>query len=126
MDRIILEPVQWHRLLAVEDVDPLNDGDYSLLRELGEVLLRHGKAERFGICLLHKHFDLAPDEELVEETDADTRVSILRVHTAQPGRVDSVETMWRFNGTTTAIRTCKIRCLKTGTSHPRGHVWEAH
>lgn len=126
MERIILEPVQWHRLPHIEDVEPLNDSDYSALRELGEVLERHGKTGRFGVCLLHKHFDLAADEELMEETDADTRVSILRVQAAQPEREDSIETMWRFNGITTAIRKCEVRCLKTGTSHPRRHVWEAH
>lgn len=124
MDKIVLEPVQWHRLPYVEDVEPLNDKDYAVLRELGAVLTRYGMAERFGVCLLHKHFDIAPDEELLEESDAETRVSILRVQPAQPQQTDSVETMWRFAGTPTAVTKCVIRCLKTGNSHPRGHVKE--
>lgn len=55
MERIILEPVQWHRLPHIEDVEPLNDSDYSALRELGEVLERHGKTGRFGVWYaIHK------------------------------------------------------------------------
>ncbi len=126
MDRILLEPVQWHRLPHIEDVEPLSEDDYAVLRELGEVLERHGRAGRFGVCLLHRHFDLGADEELMEETDADARVSTLRVLPAQPRRADSIETMWRFNGKTTAITKCVVRCMKTGNSHPRKHVKEGY
>lgn len=38
-----------------------------LLPELGDVIRRHGLNQQIGISLLHKHFDLAPEERLVEE-----------------------------------------------------------
>ncbi|SOE06258.1 hypothetical protein SAMN05518800_6894 [Variovorax sp. YR752] len=124
METIVLEAVQWSRLPNIEEADPLGDADYAVLREMGEVLKRHGKTARFGVCLLHRHFHLAAGEELMEETDAHARISVLRVQPAQPGREDSIETMWRFGDAATAITKCVVRCLKTGTSHPRGHIRE--
>ncbi len=38
-----------------------------LLPELGAVIRRHGLNQQIGISLLHKHFDLMPEELLVEE-----------------------------------------------------------
>ncbi len=37
------------------------------LTELGQVIRRYDLQKKVGICLLHKHFDLSPNERLVEE-----------------------------------------------------------
>lgn len=37
------------------------------MAELGAIVRRHGLQKQVGICLLHKHFDLADNERLVEE-----------------------------------------------------------
>ncbi len=37
------------------------------LHELGTVICQHGLQEAVGVSLLHKHFDIAPDEQLVKE-----------------------------------------------------------
>ena len=62
-------PTQWARFDDIEDVEPLNDGDYACLAEVAAVLQKHGKRERFGVTLLHKHFEVEADEELVETTN---------------------------------------------------------
>ncbi|MGA3203603.1 MAG: hypothetical protein ABSF12_14045 [Bryobacteraceae bacterium] len=67
------------------------------MKEIREVLERHGALRRFGVCLLHEHFPLADDEILVESTDNDTRIS-----TFQPVKRSDVpqgilETAWRLD-----------------------------
>jgi len=37
------------------------------------VLQRYGALDRFGISLIHRHFDIADDEELMEYTDVEQR-----------------------------------------------------
>ena len=60
--RVVVEPLQWSRLQMIEEVRPIEDADYEVLKDVREVLLRHGYQDRFGVCLLHKHFDLKPGE----------------------------------------------------------------
>lgn len=121
MEIIALETVQWHRLPGIDDVAPLTDADYDVIHEVGEVLRRHGQTSRFGVCLLHKHFDLSPDEELIEETDPAARVSVLRVRTAKDEREQSIETMWRFGSEIDSITKCILEC-DYSSGHKRVHV----
>jgi len=61
MNTLAVAPVQWSNLRNIDDVQPVNDGDTDCLVEIREVLRRHGKLDRFGVALLHSHFDLAND-----------------------------------------------------------------
>jgi hypothetical protein len=56
------------------------------LETFGNVVSSHDGDDRIGLALLHKHFDLEPDELLVERVVADERVSI-----GQPRIVDVSE-----------------------------------
>lgn len=125
MERIYLEALQRGALKDIDDVRPLDDTDYAILKELGDVLRRHKCAERFGICLLHKHFDLAADEELIEETDSDARVSVTRVQKIAAQNGDSIETMWRYTDDIHAITKCVKRC-NYNYGHKKEHNKEAH
>jgi hypothetical protein len=62
----------------LDDVRPLDATDGACLAYLHAVLARHGKEERFGVGLLHRHFDLAIDERLVETMDEVTRTLTTR------------------------------------------------
>lgn len=122
MEKLVLETVQWRNLNDIADVDPISDADYDVLKEIGDVLQRHGRTERFGVCLLHRHFDVREGEELIEETDVEERVSVVRVRAAGSSREPSIETMWRYTaGDMGAITKCEQKCRYSGGGHPRVH-----
>jgi hypothetical protein len=50
------------------DVGDLRDDDRACLEELGQYLVTTDAWQRFGIWLLHKHFEPAPGEVFVEHT----------------------------------------------------------
>lgn len=75
---LTVAPTQWGRYKDIKDVEPLNDSDLECLAEVRDVLKKYGKRERFGVALLHKHFEMSADEQLVEYTDAETRVLTIK------------------------------------------------
>ncbi len=124
MSQLQLETVQWATVPDVDDVSPIGDKDHQVLSELREVILKHGYADRFGVALLHKHFDLAEDEVLMETTDVEARVSTLhveRLSSQGPGRV--LETLWKFarDGGARGVIVCVNRC-----HYDRGHKMRHH
>jgi hypothetical protein len=40
--QIVLETIQWTRLQFIEDLERISDQDYEVLKDLRDVLLRHG------------------------------------------------------------------------------------
>jgi hypothetical protein len=97
VENITVETVQYSSLTDIDEVEPLTDRDHSVLTELRDVLRKHAVTDRFGVCLLHRHFDLNDDEVLVESTDPDARVSTLTVARRNSIRGRSIETVWRFS-----------------------------
>jgi len=95
MTRLTISAVQWSLLPELREVAPLDDADIACMAELREVLARHGRLRRFALQLVHKHFELAPHEVLVEYSDADTREQRLRVEprTSEHAR-DAIPTAW--------------------------------
>jgi isocitrate dehydrogenase kinase/phosphatase len=81
MSTLVLESMQWADLDHIADVRPIDDQDADCLEEVRLVLQKHDALERFGIALLHSHFDLAEDEMMLETTDAERRE-----HTVRPVR----------------------------------------
>jgi len=119
---VILETVQWSSLADVDDVKPVGDQDYVVLEEIRQVLAKHGSTERFGICLLHRHFDVAPGEVAVEYTDTASRISTVRVEQHGP-EGDYLQTMWRFGQGPEGVRACVRRC-NFSDGHKNEHVQE--
>jgi hypothetical protein len=119
---IQLESIQWSSLPDIDRVEPVSDRDAEILADLKAVLERHGATERFGVCLLHRHFDLADDECLMESTDVGQRVSVLNVEkrTDSPARIP---TMWRFGPTITAETKCQIYCLVHEGPNGGNHIY---
>ena len=78
MNQINLAATQWNTLNHIVDVKPIDDSDAQCLEEIRQVLLKHGHTRRFGVSLLHSHFDLASDEVLLEETNIETREQWVR------------------------------------------------
>ncbi|QEG43448.1 hypothetical protein [Roseimaritima ulvae] len=123
-ERLKLETVQWTRLNQIEELDPISDADYDVLQELREVLIRHNYEERFGVCLLHKHFDIEDGEMALERSDHEKRVSVIEV-VPEDSDPDAWETAWAFSREVPDIkagRNCRQKCGGFGTTgHSRQH-----
>jgi hypothetical protein len=73
-----VSPAVLNGLLHIKDVEPIGERDADLLSDIRVVLAKHGVLNRFGLTLLHKHYDLQRDEVLHETTDEENRVSEIR------------------------------------------------
>lgn len=76
---LAIRPMQWAALPALSDAAALDAEDMACLVALRAVLARHGKLDRFAVHLAHKHFELAPDEILIEQPDPDGRTQHVTV-----------------------------------------------
>jgi len=87
------------------------------------VLLRHDCLDRFGVALLHKHFEPADNEVLVETTDVEARTSTLSVEQRTDHKGRLLETQWRFatGDSPRDVTVCVNRC-----HYDRGHKTRHH
>ncbi len=119
---IQVAPTQWSSLPDIADVPRIDDMDYECLDEIRDVLVRHNAIGRFGVHLVHKHFNVAPDEVLVEYTDIEARTLNCRVEKRMNGDIEPknrIETMWSFVGDG-ATRVCDQQCVYNH-SHQNRH-----
>lgn len=95
---------------AIDDVAPWSPADQALFAELRTVLERHGAVSRFGVTLLHKHFDVTADEVLVEVCDIESRTLTTRPRAkSEISGKNVIETNWRLDsldGTRESITVC--------------------
>jgi hypothetical protein len=70
---IHMSAMQWTTLDHIADVRPIDDSDAACLEDIRQVLEKHGALQRFGVSLLHRHFDVADDEFMLETTDEEQR-----------------------------------------------------
>lgn len=115
-----------HALNKLPDVDAvpnLDAEDMTCLREIRDVLERHGRLLRFGVTVLHKHFDLDDGEFLLETTDVENRVQTIRPVRASelPPGADLLETSWSLQ-TGEVLMACARRCVKQRGVHTHEHV----
>jgi hypothetical protein len=103
----------------------MSERDAPVLREIRDVLLRHGAINRFGVTLLHKHFELRDGEQLVEYIQPENRTLISKpIVGLDEGR--STETAWRFAADgegAAATLVCFSRCrIKDGSAEHSGII----
>ncbi|MFD9469907.1 hypothetical protein [Streptomyces goshikiensis] len=78
-----------------DEAEGLGPSDAAFVRDLVEVLEKHGNLDRFGLSLLHDHFPLAPDEVMVETNDSVRRT--LHAHVEKRRQTRHVKpSQWRF------------------------------
>ncbi len=100
------------QLADIGAVQGLSADDGMLMQELYEVLRKHGALQRFGITLLHQHFELAPDEVLLESTDRASRIQTIEpIRLSEVNALDAIETSWRLD-TGRPVMACV--CVKYG------------
>jgi hypothetical protein len=111
MSSIVLETIQHSKLYDIEEVEPISDKDYAVLEEVRAVIEKHNYTDRFGLVLLHKHFNVADDEILMETTDEETRTSIVKAQKADGSeKVNTIQTMWKFGKGVNAVTECVLYC----------------
>ena len=122
MNTLTIAPLQWSELKDIDDVEPLNDGDTDCLVEIRAVLKKHGKLERFGVALLHSHFDMASDEIMLETTDEDSRALISTPVKESEAGDNKVGTIWMLReGDVTTMSWCRKFCKKWLMGHDKEH-----
>lgn len=106
---VVTQPMQWAGVPDIGEVGALTDADRACFRELRDVLAKYNALERFGINLIHKHFDIAEDECLVETID-----QARRTLTVQPVKkqdiANAIETQWRLADGSAYI-VCDQQCV---------------
>ncbi|WP_299459281.1 hypothetical protein [uncultured Microscilla sp.] len=115
----------YHALKDINEVDPLTDEDHETLQMVREVLRKRNAIDKFGVSLLHDHFDINEDEMLVETTDPVTRIQTIKPYRNQELKEAKVlddgyiQTNWRFDSNDPKNLICVLAC-STG-SHPSKH-----
>lgn len=116
--------LQINELPDISAVAEFNALDTACLTELREVIRRHGLTQKFGIALLHRHFELADDEVLLETCDVEGRSLLTRpVRRSEIQAGQNVTTLWKFVADGEAVdseRECEQVCPMHGTKHA-GH-----
>lgn len=117
MTDVAIQPMMWEATPDISDVDEFSEADVQCFREVRDVLKKHGALDRFGMTLIHKHFEIGPDEVLMEFTDCATRT-----HTIRPVSLEEVDqsdvsvTHWKLtDGEPVVARTCV--CARGPDSH---------
>jgi hypothetical protein len=125
MPDLAIRPMQWANVADLHDVPPLSEADFECMREIREVLLSHGKVDRFALHLLHKHFDLQQGEILVEYNDAGPREQYFRVEKATEDILaNSIPTTWILDSVRPSAR-C-VCATRMGQGHLGRHETGHH
>jgi hypothetical protein len=103
-------------------VAPLSAQDASCIAEIVEVLKKHDRLTRFGVTLLHQHFNVADDEVLMETCDPESRtLTIQPAPKSELYSLDFIETSWRLDSGTPVMHCVCRRDPDTG-DHNHYHV----
>lgn len=119
---LVLESIQWSSLPDINEVEAIGETDREVLEEIREVLARHDRMDRFGVCLLHKHFDLTESEIAVEYTDIEKRTSTITVEPRDASAGTFIQTNWRFRKEGAQnVTVCEVKC-HYDNGHNQVHV----
>jgi hypothetical protein len=95
MTKVVVKPMQWMHIKDLHECSPMAEDDFECMKDVRAALAKHGKLDRFALHLIHKHFDVADDEILVEYSDPQTREQFFRVEKADsPDAKQSIPTTW--------------------------------
>lgn len=92
------EAVAHKELPDINDVEPMSSADDACLSAIHAVLKEHDATNKFGVILLHKHFEVYEDEVLLETCDNETRTLTIKpvpMKDFQPQNL--ISTTWRFD-----------------------------
>ncbi|MBL7821435.1 MAG: hypothetical protein JNL65_12535 [Saprospiraceae bacterium] len=118
----MLNPILHNELSNIQEVALITKDDADCLAELKEIILKYGKENKFGISLLHKHFDLLEDEMLVETINVKDRVlTTTPVHVDEQRKNSLVQTVWCFSKDQSLVKGCEFFCPTDDKGRHRGY-----
>lgn len=122
METVEVRPMQWASTPDIDEVSRFCETDIECFRELRDVLKRFDALDRFGITLIHNHFDLSEDEALVEFTDVENRKLVtVPLKLSEINQQQVTVTNWQLGDSGDLIKR-QCYCQRTSDSHTRGHV----
>lgn len=77
-EKMTIQTTMWSKTPKGSKMLKISDSDAECFAELRQVLKKHNAIERYGIGLLHRHFDINEGEVLYESTDIVKRSQIIR------------------------------------------------
>ncbi len=90
----------WNDLPQIEDVHSFDQSDENCLEDIRQVLEKHDKTSKFGVALLHKHFDLGSDEILLETNNPKTKTLTIKpvnLSEIEENEEKFITTLYRFD-----------------------------
>ena len=123
MAAIQMQEMQWAEIpyMGSPDLQPASDKDADCFRDIRDVLVKHKALKRFGVFLIHKHFEVADDEEMTECTNHEERT--LLIHPRKKAEVDrdvTIATNWIFTETEEIAAAC-CTCRRNENGHTGDH-----
>jgi hypothetical protein len=114
--------MQWSEIPDINQITEFSPEDEQCFREIRDVLKKYNALDRFGLTLIHSHFDLAEDEVMLETTDVEARAQFVRpVKKAALENEHYSITNWKLaDGDQLVKRVCV--CARTDQGHTGGHV----
>jgi len=114
----------YHGLRDIDDTPGPSQEERSQLERLAAFMKREGMTARFGITLLHKHFEVEDDEMLVESCDPENRT--LTIQSMKKEELAKVaggykQTQWRYDGANGNLA-CVLLCSNVGQGHNISHA----
>jgi Glu-tRNA(Gln) amidotransferase subunit E-like FAD-binding protein len=91
------------------EVPEFTAADQECLDEIRAVLERRNALSRFGVTLLHQHFDMTDDEILVETIDVENRILTSRPEKLAGLTGSGIETSWRLDHPA-SMQVCETLC----------------
>src|SRR4051812_34758293 len=108
-----------NRLTDIHAVQRRTTDDDACIAEIKAVLKRHDLDKKYGLTLLHKHFDLEPGEIMVEHTDVASRTLTSRpAPAADFDDANLVEVTWSLDSDH-VLSICAQRCFWNYNSSPQ-------
>jgi len=121
MNQVIVQPMQWKGIIDISETQDFTAEDSACFAEVRDVLKKYGVLDKYGVSLIHKHFDIDSDECLLEHTDIENRTL-----TIKPVKKSAIEpesttiTVWRL---TEGDKLAEVGCRCA--LGPNGH-WGRH
>jgi hypothetical protein len=121
MQAITIQAMQWKPIIDIADTEGFGSQDAACFAEIRDVLSKYGLLDKYGMSLIHRHFEIDDDECLLEKIDVDTRtlcVAPVKKSELTPGTTTT--TMWKLaEGAVAATVACQ--CYVSSRGHEGRH-----
>jgi hypothetical protein len=105
-----------NRPAPIGRVEPRLESEAPLFDEIHGVLKKYGVERKYGLALLHRHFDLAEDEVLLEFTDVTNRTLTAKPALRSEVAGNAIETVWSLDSGN-VVTDCIVFCYKPNGQH---------